>query len=162
MALRLFRDERRVPYQKGIGRFEVVLEALGLGGGVPELVRRRFMEMSEIRHNLVHRMGIIDSKLAEACPWLKMTVGHRIHLNDEVLNNYSMAIRFYAIEIDRRIRLAFSEPIPDIAEQKYQFYLTRLEPGREPLPCPVHHDFKQKPKSNTKATPSKNGSAKQH
>jgi hypothetical protein len=70
-----------------------ISQALRRDSGIGELVRRRFMKMSEIRHNLVHRMGIIDSNLAAACPWLKMTVGHRIHLNDEVLNNYSMAIR---------------------------------------------------------------------
>src|SRR5207253_978512 len=49
--LHLYKEKINAPLKKGIGRFESVFEAIGLGGGVPDGVRRGFMEMSEIRHN---------------------------------------------------------------------------------------------------------------
>jgi len=152
-AIRLYRDAKRVSYHKGISRFSVLLDAVGLGGGVPEQVTRRFLEMSEIRHNLVHRMGIIDQKLATQCPWLKMPVGHKIHLSREYVQSCAAAIKFFVIEIDRRIQTLFGEAVPEHAEKLYQYHLSTFDPSRSPVPCPhvpAEADVKSKKRSSPK------------
>jgi hypothetical protein len=45
-----FKERTNASLKRGIGRFETLLEAIDLGGGVPPGARRAFMEMAEIRH----------------------------------------------------------------------------------------------------------------
>ncbi len=147
-ALRLYRESKNATFKKGMARFELLLDAVGLGGSVPQDVTRRFIEISEIRHNLVHRNGVIDNKLAAACPWLKLPVNHIIRLDREYLIEFMSAIKFYIIEIDRRIRTSFKEPIPEHAEKLYQYHLSRYDKSRVPLDCPCHEPDALVPKKN--------------
>jgi hypothetical protein len=136
LLLNLFKEKVGAPMKKGIGRFEAVFGAIGLGGGVPEGVRRRFMEMSEIRHNLVHRMGIVDKKLVEACPWMDLSENRRIWLTNPYIEECLMCIKVYIMEIDFRIRRFFGEPIPERAQALSDFYLSHFDETIGPRACP--------------------------
>ena len=110
-------------FKKGIGRFENVLSAIGLGGGVPDGAKKAFMEISELRNNLVHKMGVADKKLIDACPWLNLREGQRYRLDRDNIRSYSLCIKCDILEIDRRIMKHFGEPIPPGAQKLYDLYL---------------------------------------
>jgi hypothetical protein len=63
-------DKHRAKHQPGAGRFENLLNSLGLGGPVPKPVADRLVWLSTARHCLVHRQGKIDARVlkdAAAC-----------------------------------------------------------------------------------------------
>jgi hypothetical protein len=62
------KQEVRASMQKGIGRFEAILAPLGLGGAVPDAVRRTIFELSEVRNVIVHRRGFADKRFVSGCP----------------------------------------------------------------------------------------------
>ncbi|APW63525.1 hypothetical protein [Paludisphaera borealis] len=109
----------------GIGRFESMFDALGLKGGVPKEVRALFLEMSEVRHNMVHRMGVIDQKMAERIPRLTTKIGGTIAVQREFILSSMHAVKFYILEIDIRIRNHFGEPIPESAAKLHGSYAPR-------------------------------------
>jgi hypothetical protein len=148
LALRLYRESKGGAFKRGAERFNLMLDVVGLGGGIPTKVSQHFIEMSEIRHNLVHRNGVIDKKLALACPWMKLPENHRIGIDRSYILRLLMAIKFYIMEIDRRIMKSFNQPIPDQAEKLYQFYLSHFDEKIDPLPCPASFapEMPKKPK----------------
>ena len=76
---------------------------LGLTGGVPTSLRRDLLELSQIRNVLVHRAGIVDKRLAEACPWLKLQTGNRVQVTDEAYTRYSLAVPQYVRSVVKRL-----------------------------------------------------------
>ena len=87
----------------GVGRFEALLEALGLTGGVPATLRRDLLELSQIRNVLVHRAGIVDKRLAEACPWLQLQTSNRVQVTHEAYTRYSLAVPQYVGSVRKRL-----------------------------------------------------------
>lgn len=98
-------------FKKGVGRFEAVLGALGLDGGISDSVRRTLLELSEIRHAVAHRNGLIDRKLKGACPWIDGEVGERIRFSPKRFYAYSSAVRWYSIELSRRVIIAYPDKV---------------------------------------------------
>ena len=92
----------------------------------------------EIRHNLVHRMGVVDKKLIEACPWFRLKENKQYGLTREHIKGYSTCIKYYIMEIDRRIRTHFGEPIPPHAQKLYEFYLSAFDDQAGSLICPSY------------------------
>lgn len=101
----LLKEEVRASLQPGIGRFEAILKAVGLGGPVHDEVRRALLELSEIRHVLVHRRGKADAKLLERCPWLPFEVGATVKMREAELHLFHQACLWHVIEIERRLAL---------------------------------------------------------
>jgi hypothetical protein len=98
------KQEVRASMQKGIGRFEAVLMPLGLGGAVPDAVRRAIFELSEVRNVLVHRRGLADKRFVSSCPWFGVKSGDELMLKEQHYDRYELAVRCHLLEIDLRFR----------------------------------------------------------
>lgn len=106
----------------GVGRFEAILEPLGIGGGVDENVRRAFIELSQLRNAIVHCGGVADKRFVEACRWLGYAVGQRLRPTRLDFRIYELAVMWYIAEISARI--ARRQGDKDSAEQQLRDELT--------------------------------------
>jgi hypothetical protein len=97
-------------YARGLERFEATLNVFGFGGKVEDSYARSIFELGEIRNVIVHRGGIVDRKLADACPWLNLKVGDPIVVTHEMYGSFLGAIDSYLAEILSRIKKRFAEP----------------------------------------------------
>ena len=88
----------------GVGRFETLLNPIGLGGPVHDEVRKVLLELAEVRNLVAHRGGMIDRYFAEHCPWFGQTVGERLLISARQLGIYMQAAR--AVPALGPIRLA--------------------------------------------------------
>jgi len=86
----------------GVGRFEAVLNEVGLGGSVSVLVRRTLLELIEYRNVIVHRLGKVDTRLLKSCPWLHGEPGARVSLNHDDYRRCRAAVTWYGAELYRR------------------------------------------------------------
>ncbi len=91
----------------GVGKFESILKPLGLGGGVPDEVRKAFVELVEVRNILVHRNGIVDKKFTKMCPWLSFELGDQIHLKPANFQIYKSTAIWYILELNARIEQCY-------------------------------------------------------
>lgn len=105
-------EELGAPLKRGVGRFEAVFDAIGLGGPIDENVRRLLLEVSEIRNAVVHRRGTADKRLVAACPWSGFKAGESIKILPPQFEAYIFAAYWYTIEISRRVLTRY--PPPDI------------------------------------------------
>jgi hypothetical protein len=96
-------QELSAPLKNGITRFESLLEPFGLAGPVDEGVRRNLFELNQVRNVLVHRSGVADRRLVEACPWLQLKVGDPLHVRDEATRRYFTAVMQYTIALVARV-----------------------------------------------------------
>jgi len=100
----VLKEDVRASLQPGIGRFEAILSVVGLGGAVLDEVRRAFLELSEVRHVLVHRRGKADAKLVkQRCPWLPFKVGDDVKIRASEFDSFCLACDWYVLELDKRI-----------------------------------------------------------
>jgi hypothetical protein len=98
------KEEVRASLQTGIGRFEAILSALGFGGPVHDEARRVFLELSELRHVLIHRRGRADAKLVrDRCPWLPLKVGDVVTVRGPEFHSFRLACYWYVLELNRRL-----------------------------------------------------------
>ena len=102
-VIREFEHKLAASHRKGIGCFESLLDVFELGGGLQETYRRDLLELQQIRHVLVHRRGLVDRQLTDACPWLKLEINCKIDITREDIRKYFKAINEYLSEISRRI-----------------------------------------------------------
>lgn len=86
----------------GIGKFDSLLDAVGLDGGVPDAVRRAVVELSELRNVLAHRDGICDKRVSQRCPWLHLRAGDRVSISRKQFSAYSLLPQWLFIELRRR------------------------------------------------------------
>ncbi len=96
-------------YARGLERFESMLNAFGLGGKLDEKYGRSIFELGEIRNVIVHRGGIVDRKVAEACPWLNLKIGDPVVVTHGMYAKYLEAIDSYLAEMVRRAEKRFSK-----------------------------------------------------
>ena len=104
VLLQELRRDVKAPLQRGIGRFEIVLDAVGRGGPVDEIVRKVLFELSEIRNAIVHNNAKVDQRLAQNCSWLKAKIGQPISLSHDDFNRYVTAVHWYIVELSVRSR----------------------------------------------------------
>lgn len=97
----------------GVGRFEALLEPLGLGGSVPDPVRRAVLEHSQLRNVLVHKDGKVDARLADHCPWLGYKVGETVLVSRAQFARAQAACNWYVFELARRLNAFDGEPPPN-------------------------------------------------
>jgi hypothetical protein len=94
--------ERRTSIQSGVPRFEVILEAVGLGGQPPPEAERPLTEMMNVRHVLLHRGGRADRRLLENCDWLGLQIGDRVVIDGQAYVGYHSALSLYGVSLQGR------------------------------------------------------------
>jgi hypothetical protein len=101
------------PFKQGSNRFEVLLDVFGLSGPVDEPVRKDLFELSQVRNVIVHRRGIVDRRLAEACPWMGLRPGDRLSLTVDDWERYLEAVDRYSSSIIYRAQAHFGVLTPE-------------------------------------------------
>jgi hypothetical protein len=86
----------------GLDCFERLLRIIGLGGEVKPKIRRDIYELQQLRHTIVHRASLADRKLIEACPWLKLKSGERIHISHKQYHRLMEAAHKYVVLVIKR------------------------------------------------------------
>lgn len=97
------KDTVKARLKLGIGRFEPILEPIGLGGPVDPNLKEILFELSQIRNAIVHKSGIADKRIVEGCPWLNLKPGMMIKIKGQNFYSYLMAAYCYVGEL--RLRL---------------------------------------------------------
>jgi hypothetical protein len=100
----------------GVGRFETILETVGFAGPIAHDLRRTLMEASQVRNVLVHRGGLVDRRLKESCPWLKIRLGARVRTDRATYARYSRVMFEYAWTLLNRCRVRAKLPTVAMAE----------------------------------------------
>jgi hypothetical protein len=91
--------------QVGVAQFESVLKALNLGGAVDDEMRACLVELSAVRHVLVHRRGLVDHRFLGSCDWMGVDVGTEVLISRESFHMYSRAAISYSLVVYRRLML---------------------------------------------------------
>ena len=91
------------PLRAGVTRFEDLLGVFGLSGQVEENVRKTLFELNNVRNVIVHKGGIADRRLVEACPWLGLNQGDVVKVRSADLSRYSLACVSYVTGLLRRL-----------------------------------------------------------
>lgn len=87
---------------RGVGRFDAVLELVGLGGSPPSPIDEVLIELAEVRHCVVHRGGSMDRRFLEACPWVAAKVGAGVPTSAQRFWFYRNAVYWYVLDLVRR------------------------------------------------------------
>lgn len=95
------------PLKSGIGRFECVLDAVGMSGSVPSKVRDSILQLVEVRNAVVHRGGIADRRLVDKVPGLGFKEGDTIQISRVEFAIASTASIWYILELRRRANAMF-------------------------------------------------------
>jgi hypothetical protein len=89
--------------KRGVNRFEVLLEPLGIGGAVDDKLQRDLYELQQVRNVLAHRAGRADRAFVEACPWFPTKVGEQVQVNAEASDRYGNAAGAYLLTVLYRV-----------------------------------------------------------
>ncbi|MCH7580782.1 MAG: hypothetical protein IIC91_00210 [Chloroflexi bacterium] len=108
-TVELLEREVNSTLRQGVTRFEAVLELFDLGGKVDEAVGKDIFEMGHVRNVLVHRRGMVDRRLLEACPWLEAKVGETLQITHQDFGRYYMSTTRYFFDVYNRVRKHFGE-----------------------------------------------------
>lgn len=93
----------KAPLQRGVGRFEALLDPIGLGGSVDPLVARVFIDLSETRNVIVHRGGVADKQFLSRCPWNHTPTGDKLQVRKRQFDWHACAADWYVVEVDARL-----------------------------------------------------------
>jgi len=107
MLIESLKVQVRAPLKVGVGRFEEILDAVGLGGPVDDEIRRLLLELVERRNLLVHRGGVIDRGFKKACPWIDMPLGAEMKISARQYRIFYFALSWYQMELIRRVTVAY-------------------------------------------------------
>ena len=112
----------------GVGRYESVLEAVGLKGPVAPAVRKLLYTTSKLRNCIVHRNGVVDRRLANDIPDLQASLGMRLALEASLARACLFATMWYFLEVQRRVLPDTTERIETLIAERDSF-LTKIESG---------------------------------
>lgn len=98
------------PLKTGSGRFEALLDPVGLGGPIPDVIRRALCELVQVRNVLMHKGAKADRRLIESCPWLGYGRGDKVAVTQKRFHGYRLAAYWYLVEIHGRVHDRFGEP----------------------------------------------------
>lgn len=107
-------------FRPGIGRFEPILELVGLSGGFDSALKRDLLELQQVRNVLVHRAGVADARIVKQCPWLGLNAGSRITVLHDQYARYFGATLIYLFELIVRMMVRDGRSRED-AEREVQF-----------------------------------------
>ena len=89
----------------GLGQFEYLLNAIGLGGSVDKRVRNVLFEAQQIRHLIAHRGGRADARFLESCPGLGYAEGQQVRLSASQYAKISLCMAIYTMTLINRCRV---------------------------------------------------------
>lgn len=111
IALRYFKQHMSGQQSKsGAARFEALLSAVALAGRVPKLVRESFHELENLRHVIVHRASVADSRLCMTCPKLGYSRGERVRVTNTQMRKYYEATQTYMLCLMKRAKPSSAIP----------------------------------------------------
>ena len=87
-----------------MGKYENILETIGLDGEVQSEISKSLFELGQIRNAIVHCGGRVDRQLKESCPWLTPNIGEKITIKHSDYLKYATAVSSYGVLIISRIR----------------------------------------------------------
>lgn len=88
------------------GRFERLLEFVGLGGFIPSQIAHALHRAQEVRNVWAHRGGIADRRFIEKCPDWGVGEGESVSLTFEQFGPLMHGIHMYVVLIVNRYRMA--------------------------------------------------------
>lgn len=112
MLFALLEQDLKAKFKPGVGRFETVLESVGLSGRVAAPVRKALLELSVVRNVVVHQSTLLDKRALTACPWLGQKPGDPAPLSADRFQNYLGAAGWYVMELMRRCHSDGDVPNP--------------------------------------------------
>lgn len=119
-------------FKQGVTRFEAILQPIGLSGSVPDDIGKNIFELGQVRHVIVHRRGIADRRLLDACPWLTVQPGSPLVVTNPDLQRYHEAAVSYAVELMCRVGEHFGvSGMRDIWASRHQSESDSIEGQRE-------------------------------
>lgn len=74
-----------------------MLAAMQVDLVIPEEIRRKLTEMGEVRNVLMHRGGIADEWTVSKCPWLGISPGDELVIDDAKLETFIDAAHRFAV-----------------------------------------------------------------
>lgn len=114
----------------GSERYDAVLDRLGFSVETHATIREILVELSEVRHCVVHRDAFADRRLLAACPWLRLSVGARLPATTQRYWFYRTAVYGYVMDLVRRwARWRRVPQILDLANSMETTVLAELEPA---------------------------------
>ena len=122
----LLTEQVKARFKLGIGRFEAVLNQISLGGPVDPDVQKTILELSQIRHVIIHRLGKADEKLVTNCPWLNLRPGQSVRVTQTQFRRFYLAVFWYMLELDRRLAALASETTSEFKLRIHQKCLAEL------------------------------------
>ena len=87
------------PLRVGVGRFDLLLNAVGISIAHEEDRRRTLFELSKVRNIIVHQAGKADKKFASECPWMNVVPSTRVVIDEERYHSYAHAVLTYSANI---------------------------------------------------------------
>lgn len=99
----------------GVTAFEDRLDLIGLSGAVDQEMRQQLFELYHLRNAIVHRGGVVDARLVEACSWLSLTVGDPVRIDHADYVRYATALVNYVVLVLTRIEDRYGEKIEDVS-----------------------------------------------
>jgi hypothetical protein len=124
----------RTELASGVTRFENLLSLVGIGGSLPEHVKKAIFELWQVRNLWAHRSGFADRKFVRNCPWLGYATGQRVVIDLNILNYYLHATHVYSLTLGNRCLVGSGRdavPIEDCLAD----YIQRTNN------CPDHRDW---------------------
>ena len=111
----------KATHQVGPGRFEALLTPVGLGGAVPDVVRRVFVELIECRNVIVHRYGKVDRQFKDRVSWSAEKVGDHLEIGNTRYNKFIAGALWYGGEL--MVRMSKKNLIVDISVDEIAGFL---------------------------------------
>jgi hypothetical protein len=99
LLVELLEQDLAGPLKQGLGRFNCLLEVVGLNVSLNEQEAKALFEFQRVRNNLAHRNGRVDARLKAECPWLKQKVGSELRISQRMLFSYSNASAAFLLRL---------------------------------------------------------------
>lgn len=108
--------------KNGIRRFDVLLDAVDMGGRTPKKMNEIFFEFGQIRNALAHRGDRVDRKLLTSCPWLEFEVGGELRVTELMCTRYFEAAALYVTILKARSRAKQGIAVEDKLRRIFENY----------------------------------------
>lgn len=88
----------------GVGKYESLLNLVGLAGAIPRKVRDYIYEGQQVRNVWAHRGGTADARLVQNCPTAGFVIGESVLITADRFQKYMHALHMYGVVITNRHR----------------------------------------------------------
>jgi hypothetical protein len=121
LLLNVLAETSKAKLKAGVGRYEPLLDAVGIGIRIADEVRTAMFEMLEVRNVLTHRNGRADARLMEKCAWLNAKLNEPVLVSKTMFDRYLAASQYVVVEIlDRWLALVSGNGEETQATRRYK------------------------------------------